>query len=151
MKKRNKLIIWIISAAMILTSLSAFAFSAAAEEVGVSAPQRSTQDIYSNGNAVTIEAVGDKTVVWYMESGVKKYANPSGADGDDLSEFEIFGGYGYGDDSSIIFTGNTSVTMLSGTVKSIYGGGDMSTVNGDTNVVYKRNETGYGLIIPENN
>ena len=74
--------------------------------------------IFANGTPITIEAAGSGTAVWYMDGDTKKYVNPGGANGDDLSEWIIFGGSNNPDGMNF----DTHVTMTGGTVKRIYAG-----------------------------
>ena len=135
MKTRSKLIIWIITAAMILTSLSAFAFSAAAETT----PTVDTvqKDIYANGTPIIIEAGTTEGYSKIKYGGTYLDLDPGteGVQGEaDLSQYNIYGGY-YNSN----YTGNTMITMTGGTVKTIYGGGygyyEYSKVTGDTTVI----------------
>ena len=74
--------------------------------------------IFANGTPITIEAAGSGTAVWYMDGETKKYVNPNGANGDDLSEWIIFGGSNNPDGMNF----DTYVTMTGGKVKRIYAG-----------------------------
>lgn len=87
--------------------------------------------IFANGTPITIEAAGSGTAVWYMDGETKKYVNPNGENGDDLSEWIIFGGSNNPD--GMYF--DTYVTMTGGKVRAIYAGiYSMGYLNGTAHV-----------------
>ena len=88
--------------------------------------------IFAMGHPVTIEAgTSSGTAVWYMNGDTKTYINPNGAQGDDLSEFEIVGG-GYETKGYSYPNGTTSITMKGGTVNAIIGGNFSGDFTGNT-------------------
>ncbi len=105
--------------------------------------------VYANGNAITLkESTHNPGFTFiYLDSdlntpvvlngfGGTLHAEVTGADGSyNLSGAIIFGGSRYtGKAEEVQAVDSTSVTMLSGTVRGIYGGGLGGTVTGDTHV-----------------
>lgn len=89
--------------------------------------------VYANGIPIVIKENGDITSV-YGEDGTL-------LSGDiDVSNKWIFGGWSDGENHS----GNTSVTMESGTItKNIYGGSNGGTLEGSTEVIIKGGQVGW--------
>jgi hypothetical protein len=111
----------------------------AAPDSGAYTPRIGRDDIvgnliYANGTPIYIEAgTSGGTAVYYFDGTAKKYVNESGAKGDDLSNYTIFGGSANLDG----LKSNTSVTMSGGEVKAIYGGQKYGTRYGDAVIGYR--------------
>ena len=112
----------VLSILMVVTMIPMTAYAAAdtSPYAPTIAPDGVSEDnnIFANGTPITIEAAGSGTAVWYMDGGTKKYVNPNGANGDDLSDYNIYVGSSNADGMNC----NGSVTMTGGTVKTIFAG-----------------------------
>ena len=92
------------------------------------------QKVYANGNDVTVESSGDKTVITADDDSPVTYNRLDGPDSSvnssqDVSGYTVYGGWRNG-----IHSGDTSVTVEGGTVNDVYGGNEDGRISGDTSV-----------------
>ena len=116
MNLTKRLLSIVLSLAMVFAMIPSTSITVRAAEASI--PTIEGNRIYANGTPITIEASEGGTAVWYMNGGEKKYVNPSGSTGEDMSDWIIFGGM-----NTKTLNGSTSITMNGGKVKEILGGG----------------------------
>ncbi len=129
-KSLKKALSLLTASAMSLSLVNGIPFSklklgvtASADANGASLPTFNQVNVVANGTPIVIESGTSEgtSAVWYGTENEKIYVNPSGAQGDDLSDHIIVGG------SVGSLTSDTSITMNGGEVASIVGGCRINT------------------------
>ena len=98
--------------------------------------------IFANGTPVTIKEDNDGVTKIYKDSDLDTPL----FGGMDISDFVIYGGWytDWNNGNPASFTGNTSITILSGTLnEAIFGGGCNAGINGNTNLILKGGTIGW--------